>query len=173
MIKEMMDCSPGVLNSSASMDDQKRRYQKLLVTKNEYTERLGKEVKLREIEERKAFDKSKLNIKLPKFGGYKSSVDIHTFQRNFEKIYKATPKSFLPDLLKNNFLEDSALLLVKDVMEVEDVWKRLKEAYGDSRIMLQKKLEKLDLFQGLWTLKGPEKIIEGLSKIINLMRDLM
>ena len=64
-------------------------------------------------------------------------------------------------------------MLVKDVTDVDDIWKRLKESYGDCRILLQKKMEKIDTFQGLWNQKGPEKVIEGLSKIINLMRDLM
>ena len=173
LFKDMMDCSPGVVDSSTLIDNQKKRYEMLMSIKHSYVERLRTEVKSREIEERKAFDKTKLNIKLPKFGGYKSTVDIYTFKTNFEKIHKTTPKSFLPDLLKNNFLEDSALLLVKDVAEVNDIWKRLKEAYGDCRILLQKKLEKLDSLQGLWTHKAPEKVIEGLSRIINLMRDLM
>ena len=173
MIKEMMDNSSGVLGSAKSIEDSQKVYSKLLVVKDEYAERLRKEVKSREIEERKAFDKSKLNIQLPKFGGYKSSVDIYNFKTNFEKIHKTTPKSFLPDVLKNNYLENPALLLVKDCTDVDDIWKRLKDAYGDCRIMLQKKIEKIDSITGLWNHKDPEKTVEGLSKIINLMRDLM
>jgi len=33
----------------------------------------------------------------------------------------------LPDLLKNNHLEDPALLLVKNVEDMGDIWKRLKD----------------------------------------------
>ena len=170
---DMMDSSAGVTNSSTLMDTQRTRYDKILSTRDSYSDRLRKEVKVREIEEQKAFDKSKLNITLAKFSGYKSSVDIYTFQTNFEKIHKTTPKSFRPDLIKNNYLEGSALLLVKDVNEIDDIWKRLKEAYGDCRIMLQKKLEKIDAISGLWTHKSPEKVIDGMNRVINLMRDLM
>ena len=142
--KEMMDCSAGVPDSSDLIANQKKSYEKLIGIKIEYTERLQKEVKSREIEERKAFDKTKLNIKLDKFGGYKSSLDIYTFKSKFEKIHKTTPKSFQSEILKNMFLEDAALLLVKDVTEVDDIWKRLKDAYGDCRILMQKKLETID-----------------------------
>ena len=76
MIKEIMDNSSGVLGSAKSIEDSQKVYSKLLVVKDEYAERLRKEVKSRDIEERKAFDKSKLNIQLPKFGGCKSSVDL-------------------------------------------------------------------------------------------------
>ena len=41
-------------------------------------------------------------------------MDIFTFQSTFEKLYeKRTPKTMLPDLLINNYLEDPALSLVK------------------------------------------------------------
>ena len=55
-----------------------------------------------------------LNIKLPKFKGYDSQIDIYTFQLEFEKIYlRSTPKRMLADVLKKNHLNDPALSLVK------------------------------------------------------------
>ena len=173
MFQSMMDSSAGVKDSGTLVDVQRKKFDHLLMARDKYVNRLQDEVKCREIDEQKAFDKSKLNIPLAKFGGYNSTVDIYTFQTNFQKIHKSSPKSFLADILKNNYLEESALLLVKDVLEIEEIWRRLKEAYGDCRIMLQKKIEKIDSIGGIWNLKGPEKTIEGLSKIINLMRDLM
>ena len=45
----------------------------------------------------------------------------------FEKLYsKATPKKMLPDLLKNNYLADPALSLVKILDEIDEIWTRLK-----------------------------------------------
>ena len=55
------------------------------------------------------------------------------------------------------------MLLVKDVKEIEEIWRRLKEAYEDCRIMLQKKLEKVDSISGLWNHKGPEKMMDALN----------
>ena len=52
---------------------------------------------------------------------------------------RTTPKCMMPDLLKNNLLEGSALSLVKSMTSIEDIWKRLKGAYGDPKLLLKKK----------------------------------
>ena len=146
----------------------------LVISKSMYISRLDQEVKRREINERKAFNKSNLNIKLPKFKGYKSCIDVYTFQSDFEKLHsKGTPRDLLSDLLKNNYLENPGLLLVKDVKYIDDIWIRLKEAYGNCKIMLTKKLAEINNIEGLWRYKDPEKTIDGLSKTINLMKDLI
>ena len=49
----------------------------------------------------------------------------------------------------------------------------MKEAYGDCKIMLSKKLNEINVIDALWKHKDPEKTIEGLSRIINLMKDIM
>ena len=78
----------------------------------------------------------------------------------------------LPDLLINNYLEDPALSLVKSVKDISEIWDRLKLAYGDPKSMLKKKLCEINKFTALWKIKEPEKLMEGLSRIINLMKDL-
>ena len=118
----------------------KQRYETLLVLQGIYSDKLYKEISKRELEKQSKFNNLLLNIKLSKFRGYNLPVDIFTFQRDFEKLYlKSTPKSMLSDLLKNNFLEDPALSLVKSVNDIAEIWIRLKQAYGDSKIMLSKK----------------------------------
>lgn len=57
---------------------------------------------------------------------------------------------------------------------IEDSWARLKNAYGDTKIMMSKKIQlitKLDLASR--KSKGPSKIINALGQIINLIKDLM
>ena len=44
----------------------------------------------------------------------------------------------IPDLLKNNLLEESALPLIKGLTSIEDIWKRLKCASGDPKLLLKK-----------------------------------
>ena len=64
-----------------------------------------------------------LNIKLPKFKGYDSAMDIFTFQSTFEKVYeKRTLRTMLLDLLINNYLEDRALSLIKSVRDISEIW---------------------------------------------------
>ena len=61
----------------------------------------------------------------PKFSGYESKLDIYSFQSEVLKIYERTaPKRMMPDLLKNNLLEVSALSSVKSVTDIEYIWKR-------------------------------------------------
>ena len=111
---------------------------------------------------------------MAKFKGYSSSVDIYTFQSEFEKLYsRSTPKRMLPDLLKNNFLDDTALSLVKSVGKIEEIWIRLKGAFGDPKVMLGKKLEEISKIRFGWQSKDSEKSIEDLQRMINLITDLM
>ena len=50
----------------------------------------------------------------------------------------------MSDLLKNNLLEESALSMVKSMTEDnEDIWKRLKGACGDPKLLLKKKLSQI------------------------------
>ena len=44
----------------------------------------------------------------------------------------------LSELLRNNYLKDSALSLVKNIQNIDEIWKRLKKAYGDTKIISQK-----------------------------------
>ena len=160
------------------------KYTKLISSKTKYEILVHSAFESREIEKQKTFKKSLLSIKLPKFKGYESTLDIYTFQDKFEKLHlRDTPTESLADLLKNNYLESSAQLLVKDVSDIADIWKRLKEAYGDHQMLLMKKLDEFNNFESLSKPtpaqqnknkgSGPAKTVELLSKVINLMKDLV
>ena len=141
---------------------------------NLYEYELRKEVERREIDKEVKFNESKLNIKLGKFKGYDSLIDIYTFQDDFEKLYnRSTPKRLMPDLLKNNHLDDPALSLVKSNDDITEIWNRLVSAYGNPKIMLNKRLQQLDKFEAIWKIKDTEKSIDSLTKITNLMKDLL
>ena len=78
----------------------------------------------------------------------------------------------IPDLLKSNLLEGSALSIVKSMTDIEDTWKRLKGAYGDPKLLLKKKLSQIGNISQLWKIRDQEKLGNALSKIINMMRNL-
>ena len=169
-VRELVGMSPDPGSINSIIDN----YESLRTSKNEYTIRLGEVVKNRQLDQKKAFNRSKLNIKLPKYKGY-GGIDIYTFRNRFEKLHPASeiPKEHLPELLMNNFLENPALLLVKDAKDIDTIWKRLTEAYGDCKRLLANKVAELGDVEGVCKSKDPEKVIDGLSKVINLMRDLM
>ena len=86
---------------------------------------MNNKVKKREITKQKPFNESKLRINLPKFSGYESKLDIYSFQSEFLKICEqTTPKQMMLDL--NHLSEGSALLLVKSMTGIEDIWKLMK-----------------------------------------------
>ena len=158
---------------SKAVETIKTSYSKLVESKEKYVVSLQSEILQREIKKKENFKKSKLSIKLPKFSGYDSSTDVYTFQTDFEKIHLAdTPSDIIPDLLKNNYLTDPALSLVKSVEDIEEIWKRLKQAYGNPKILLQKKLRELDNFDTSSNRKDYTKAELWISKIIMVMKDL-
>ena len=148
-------------------------YQELVEEKKKYEQFVNTENQHREISKAKTFQVSSLNIKLAQFKGYESDLDIYTFQYEFEKLYlKNTPKRMLPDLLKYNYLTDPALSLVKCLDNIDEMWNRLKKAYGDPKVLLDKKLAQVRKIGPLWKLSG-ERLKESLVNLINGISDLI
>ena len=155
-------------------DDTMQRYEIIYKLMSSFEKDLKSLVVKREIGKEKLFKESKLNIKLGKFKDFDSCLDIYTFQDDFEKLYLRTiPKRLLPDMLKNNHLDNPALLTVKSVDDIDEIWARLKQRYGDPKIMLAKKLEQINNLDNVWKYKNCEKISDCLNKIINLLKDLL
>ena len=127
---------------------------------------MNNKVKKREITKQKPFNESKLRINLPKFSGYESKLDIYSFQSEFLKICEqTTPKQMMLDL--NHLLEGSALLLVKSMTGIEDIWKLMKiqNCYWRKihhRLGIQSTMEN----------NGPKTKDGCFKKVINIMRDL-
>ena len=170
-VHNLLECSNPVIENQ--IDEIVEMYKNINKMKNVYTKAINDEVNEREISKQELFQESKLKINLPKFSGYDSKLDIYTFQSEFMKIYKrTTPKRVMPDILKNNLLEGSALSLVKQVHDIDEIWIRLKSAYGDAKLLLKKKMSEICKINQLWKMKDPEKVVDTLSKIINIMKDL-
>ena len=156
------------------VDRVQQRYVDLNSEKSQYLFELEQEIKKREIEKQKNFNKSVLNINLGKFKGYNSKIDIYSFQDQFEKLYlKSTPNSMLPDVLINRHLEGPAQLLVKSNDDIDDIWRRLKDVYGDIKTLLLNKLAELDDIGQISKQREPAKVVDALSKLVHLMKDLV
>ena len=156
-----------------AVEKRRKRYEKLIITKEKYFDDLQKEATKRELEKHKKFNDKSLNVKLAKFKGYGSSIDVYTFQSDFEKVHlRDTPTELLPDVLKNNFLENPALALVRHLDDINEIWERLKSAYGDPRMMMNKRMTEIGSLEGQLRSRDPEKITDGLCKIISIMKDL-
>ena len=150
------------------------KFEHLATKLRTHTQLVKKELSEREIDKLSSFKDSVLKINLSKFGGFDSKIDIYSFQTEFEKLHKrTTPSIYLPDLLRNNYLEDPALSIVKAETDINEIWRRLKSSFGNTNILLNKKLEDISNLESIWRIKAPSKIAESLSKIIALMKNLM
>ena len=168
------ECIQSSITTAESMETIRvisERYFHLDEMKKKFSNQLQNAISTRELDKHLDFNKNQLNIKLPRFSGYDSEMDYYTFRSTFEKLHlESTPKNLLPDLLRNNYLKEPAATLVKTLKTIEEIWQRLSQAYGDTKIMLQKKMnhiKSLDLNR-----KDPEKSISGLGELINLMHDV-
>ena len=58
------------------------------------------------------------------------------------------------------------------MQEIDEIWARLKAAYGNPKLLLKKKIAEISRISQLWKLQDPDKLVEALSRIINTMKDL-
>ena len=105
---------------------------------------------------------------MPKYHGYGSSLDFYTFKSEFEKLISGRIQAkLLPDYLKCNSLEGQALDIVKEIHQMDEIWERLKNAFGNVNILLNNKLSEVIKYGPLWKIKNDEKIIQVMIKLIN------
>ena len=134
---------------------------------------IASECSVRNVSNSNMRDSCSLNIELAKFSGYNSPLDIYSFRTEFEKLHaRRLRTAILPEYLKNNFLEGTALSLVKSMTDMEEIWNRLKDAYGDTKILLNNKLKDVSKFGEIWKIKDRSKGIEALSKLVFAMEEL-
>ena len=146
---------------------------KALKARNVYAQELHTISTTRDISEEKLKNLSSLTIELPKFQGYESKMDIYTFRSEFEKVIQTKhQKRYWIDILKKNYLSGPAFTLVEKLENIEEVWKKLIEAYGNVKLLLQTKMNSLDKLGNLDLVEGDEKLANALAKIINVMTEL-
>ena len=108
-----------------------------LEKKNIYVKSVREEVETRDLSEEKIKNALGLKIKIPKFCGYDSNLDIYTFREQFEKfVAPYVQKPLLPDTLKLNYLGDPALTLVRELKNLDEIWAQLFKSYGNTSVLL-------------------------------------
>ena len=172
-LKDLIKEAAGTVQEP-DVDRIQQRYERTRRSTAGYQSRVKDELSSRDISKHLTFKESILKIKLSKFGGFNSKTDIYTFQNDFEKLHlRNTPRCYLPDLLRNNYLEDPALSMVRGENNIDNIWRRLQSSYGDTKILLNNKLSELSKIEHVSKCKNQTKIAESLGKIISTMKDLM
>ena len=130
-------------------------------------------IEKRDISERKFENSAGLKIEMQTFEGNNSAMDIYIFRSEFRRWIEPNVQMGLwPDYLKKNCLEGASYNLVAKIENIEDIWGKLFEIYGNTYFMLQKKLSSLEKFSNLEKIKDDEKIAYILTSLLNAMTDL-
>ena len=79
----------------------------------------------------------------------------------------------LPEIQRNNFLENPGLSLVKSVQNIGAICERLRKPYSGPKMMLSKKLSQLENLEIIWSVKLSIKILKELTTIIGTIKDLI
>ena len=146
---------------------------RIALKREKFREKTLKIVLERDITPEKLKNASELAIDLPKFSGYDGKIDFYTFKSEYRKLIEPrVQKKYMADYLKRNYLSGRAFTLVEKETDYEKIWEKLCESFGNSRLLLQNKLQLLDKIGGLWKFKGDENIGGALANLTNIMKDL-
>lgn len=139
----------------------------------DYSKAIKTTISERDISEKKLENSAGLSIDIPRFKGYHGDVDIYTLRREFEKLVEPNvQKNLWVDYLKKNCLAGTAFNLVSKMNDIDDIWTKLVEVFGNTQLLFQNKLSALKKFSNLEKLKDDEKIAYSLTSLINLMAEL-
>ena len=126
----------------------------------DYADSVSKECSNRNMSDVNLRESCRVKINLKKFSGYTSTIDIYTFQTEFEKLYtKRITAALLPEYLKHNYLEGTALSSVNSMTNIDSIWARLKEAYGNTKVFLYNKLKEVNNFGEIWRIRDKEELV--------------
>ena len=160
------------VNKEAIIKDLSEKYKTISAAAVKYKEDLKKEIKKRELEDYKLNATSKLSIEIPKFTGTDHRIDIYTFKTKFTEEHARLPKNKCLYQLKEKYLGGAAKEMVKLVDDMEEIWKILKDAYGDPKVLLDCELKVVRELGPLSRTKDPQDIALSLSKLGNAMENL-
>ena len=160
------------VNKEAIIKDLSEKYKTISAAAVKYKEDLKKEIKKRELEDYKLNATSKLSIEIPKFTGTDHRIDIYTFKTKFTEEHARLPKNKCLYQLKEKYLGGAAKEMVKLVDDMEEIWKILKDAYGDPKVLLDCELKVVRELGPLSKTKDPQDIALSLSKLGNTMENL-
>ena len=105
------------------------------------------------------------------YSGYGYEIDYYSFRSQFTNKYRRYTSRDQVDILKNTYLKGEAFNTVKELIELDKIWERLKDEFGNPSRMLKEKLSEMLAINPYRTRKINEKS-EAILKITNILSDL-
>ena len=176
ILEKMTELSSIVSDDSVGqkmLSDTSKRRDDLSKSKAIFDDNLKDIVITRDITPDKLKNACTIQFDIPKFSGYDSSINFFAFKSKFLKLVEPrVQKTYWAEYLKLNYLSGMALTLVEKENDYTRIWERLKESFGNTRLLLQNKLGELEKIGGLWKVKGDLKVAQTLADLTNTMTEL-
>eukprot|EP00111_Clytia_hemisphaerica_P011368 TCONS_00033281-protein len=125
-----------------------------------------------------AIDELELNFK--RIPADSASIELLNWRKEmpsnetkFNKIsdsYKECLQTSTTNALIKATIKQLAYTMVKNLESIDEIWKRLEQAFGDTRMMLRKKINQLKSLE--ISKKNPEKLVSGISNLISMMQEM-
>ena len=119
-------------------------------------------------------DKLKLaeltSIEIGRFSGA-AGEDFYTFKSKFLKVYTNHPKSLMVEWLKNNHLSGKAKECVGSLTDMDNIWKRLKDNFGNTTQMLLHHFGKINKMGPMNRRKSYTDKKHYVQTLVNSMQD--
>ena len=148
------------------------KYAKVGEIVSQYKAKVRSELQKRELEDFKLKSMAQLNIHVPKFSGTDPSVDIYSFQTKFLSEHVRLPKAKILYQLKEKYLVGPAREMVTLEEDLEEIWKTLKDAFGDPIVLLNNELASVNKLGPLDKIKNHHELATALAKLANAMENL-
>ena len=76
-------------------------------------------------------------------------MDYYSFKEEFEKLIAPNfSRPLLPEYLKKNDFQGQAFQLVKEIYDINDIWKRLELSFGNVSLLLTNKFKNIVIGKG-------------------------
>ena len=114
------------------------------------------------------------SVDIGKFSGsLDKGLDYYSFKSKFLKAYVNHPKLLIVERLINNHLEGRAKDCIGSLDDLESIWTRLKDNFGNVEQLLAHHIQKMIKFGSMQKLKSHEQKMHYLQDLVNTMKDTL
>ena len=139
--------------------------------KEAFEDKLRMDLEMYDLTDQKLRLATLTKVDIGKFSGA-TGEDFYTFRSKFAKAYKNHPRDLKVDWLKNNHLEGKARECVGALEDLEMIWNRLKDNFGNTEQLLLYHFDKINNIGHMSQQKSLTAKKFYMQNLINAMQDV-